>query len=83
MSAVRAAYDNAGPTAAVWLAASLTIHHLSELDANRQANPPSLWRVLSDGCKPPSETFPKQRRRGVFIIGELRNDLRPALYAQA
>ena len=46
LTAVRAAYDNAGPTAAVWLAASLTIHHLSELDANRHANPPSLWREL-------------------------------------
>ncbi len=43
---VQAAYDNAGPTAAVWLAASLTIHHLAELDANRQTNPPSLWREL-------------------------------------
>ncbi len=46
LSTVRAAYANAGPTAAVWLAASLTIHHLAELDANRQANPPSLWREL-------------------------------------
>jgi hypothetical protein len=40
------AYANAGPTAAVWLAASLTIHHLAELDANRHANPPALWREL-------------------------------------
>src|SRR5437660_167092 len=31
LGTVRAAYDNAGPTAAVWLAASLTIHHLREL----------------------------------------------------
>jgi hypothetical protein len=46
LTAVLAAYDNAGPNAAVWLAASLTVHHLSELDANRQANPPSLWREL-------------------------------------
>ena len=46
LSTVRAAYDNAGPTAAVWLAASLTVHHLRELDANRQSNPPSLWREL-------------------------------------
>lgn len=46
LHAVRAAYDNAGPTAAVWLAASLTIHHLTELDANRQANPPALWREV-------------------------------------
>jgi hypothetical protein len=46
LGTVRAAYDNAGPTAAVWLAASLTIHHLRELDAHRQANPPSLWREL-------------------------------------
>ena len=46
LSTVRAAYDNAGPTAAVWLAASLTVHHLRELDANRHSNPPSLWREL-------------------------------------
>jgi hypothetical protein len=46
LSTVRAAYDNAGATAAVWLAASLTVHHLRELDANRQANPPSLWREI-------------------------------------
>jgi hypothetical protein len=46
LGTVRAAYDNAGPTAAVWLAASLTIHHLAELDAHRQTNPPSLWREL-------------------------------------
>jgi hypothetical protein len=46
LSTVRAAYANAGPNAAVWLAASLTVHHLTELDANRQANPPSLWREL-------------------------------------
>lgn len=46
LSTVRAAYAQAGPNAAVWLAASVTIHHLSELDANRQANPPALWREL-------------------------------------
>jgi hypothetical protein len=46
LGTVQAAYDNAGPTAAVWLAASLTIHHLVELDSNRTANPPSLWREL-------------------------------------
>ena len=46
LGTVRAAYHNAGPNAAVWLAASLTIHHLRELDANRHANPPSLWREL-------------------------------------
>jgi len=34
------------PTAAVWVAASLTIHHLAELDANRKAKPASLWREL-------------------------------------
>ena len=43
---ISAAYDHAGPNAAVWLAASLTVHHLVELDANRQTNPPSLWREL-------------------------------------
>lgn len=46
LGTVRAAYDHAGPTAAVWLAASLVIHHLGELDSNRTANPPSLWREL-------------------------------------
>ena len=46
LSTVRAAYDNARPTAAVWLAASLTVHHLRELDTNRHANPPSLWREI-------------------------------------
>lgn len=46
LGTVRAAYDHAGPTAAVWLAASLTVHHLRELEANRQANPPALWREL-------------------------------------
>jgi len=43
---IASAYANAGPTAAVWLAASLTIHHLAELDAHRQTNPPNLWREL-------------------------------------
>lgn len=43
---VQAAYAHAGPNAAVWLAASITVHHLVELDANRQANPPALWHEL-------------------------------------
>jgi hypothetical protein len=46
LATIRAARDAAGPAAAVWLAAALTAHHLAELEANRQANPPSLWREL-------------------------------------
>ena len=44
--AVQAAYDSAGPNAAIWLAASLTVHHFTELEANRVANPPALWREV-------------------------------------
>lgn len=46
LATISAAYAHAGPNAAVWLAASVTIHHLIELDANRDTNPPALWREL-------------------------------------
>lgn len=46
LATIRAAKDAAGAAAAVWLAAALTAHHLAELEANRQANPPALWREL-------------------------------------
>lgn len=47
LRSIRAAYDSAGPNAAVWLAASLTVHHLREIDtARREGNPPALWREI-------------------------------------
>ena len=46
LEAILAARDSAGTSAALWLAASITVHHITELDANRQANPPALWREL-------------------------------------
>jgi hypothetical protein len=84
-----ASYDNdltavrralAGPTAAVWLAASLTIHHLAELDAHQQANPPSLWRELRRIVawhKPQPATNRTVCRTAMSRIGEHRNTLAP------
>jgi hypothetical protein len=43
---IAAALASAGPTAAVWLAASLTVHHIAELEANRRSDPPAIWREL-------------------------------------
>ena len=37
LQTIAAAHSNAGPTAAVWLAASLTLHHISELEARRSS----------------------------------------------
>jgi len=46
LQTIAAAHTNAGPTAAVWLAASLTLHHISELEARRSADPPAIWREV-------------------------------------
>jgi hypothetical protein len=46
LEAILTARDSAGTSAALWLAASITVHHITELDANRQVNPPALWREL-------------------------------------
>lgn len=46
LGAITAARDNAGPAAAIWLAAAVTVHHLTELETNRTANPPALWREV-------------------------------------
>jgi hypothetical protein len=43
---IAAALVNAGPTAAVWLAASLALHHIAELEAQRRSDPPAIWREL-------------------------------------
>lgn len=44
---IRAARTAGGTTAALWLAASLVVHHITEIEANRTANPPALWRELA------------------------------------
>jgi hypothetical protein len=46
LALIESARESAGPAAALWLAASLTVHHVNTLHENRQANPPALWREL-------------------------------------
>ncbi len=46
LAVIAAALANAGPTAAVWLAASLALHHIAELEAQRRSDPPAVWREL-------------------------------------
>lgn len=46
LEAILATRRDAGPAAAAWLAATLVSHHMHELEDQRQANPPSLWREI-------------------------------------
>jgi hypothetical protein len=61
LQTIAAAHSNAGPTAAVWLAASLTLHHISELEARRSSDPPAIWREvrrISDWLKAATDPNP-------------------------
>lgn len=46
LQSVQDARSENGTAAALWLAASIIRHHITELEANRTANPPALWREL-------------------------------------
>mgnify|MGYP001046769371 FL=1 len=46
LTSIQAAREEAGAAAALWLAAAVTVHHLTELEAARRVNPASLWNEI-------------------------------------